>query len=237
MRLAKYLAHAGVASRRAAERLVADGQVTVGGATVTDPARDVAEESGVEVRGRPVAPEPREVHALNKPAGVVSTASDTHGRPTVVSLVESDRRLYPVGRLDADTTGLIVLSNDGELAERLTHPRYGVEKTYRVRVKPALVGERALRRLREGVVLDDGPTAPARVRRAGPGVIELRLGEGRNRQVRRMCEAVGHHVVSLERIGFGPLRLDDLALGESRRLTEAEVQRLRSASPGGARTR
>src|SRR5919198_5471005 len=164
MRLAKLLAHAGVASRRASERLVVDGRVTVGGEVVTDPARDVDESSGVEVDGRPVATESREVHALNKPAGVVSTARDTHGRPTVIDLVESERRLYPVGRLDADTTGLILLTNDGELAELLTHPRYEVERVYRARVEPAPVPERALRALREGIDLEDGRTAPARVR-------------------------------------------------------------------------
>jgi 23S rRNA pseudouridine2605 synthase len=150
MRLAKLLAHAGVASRRAAERLVAEGRVTVAGAVVTDPARDVDESSRVAVDGRIVAAEPREVHALNKPAGVVSTARDTHGRPTVVELVRSDRRLYPVGRLDADTTGLILLTNDGELAERLTHPRYGVEKVYLARVEPPRVSGRPLRALRAG---------------------------------------------------------------------------------------
>src|SRR5215211_6990304 len=185
MRLAKLLAHAGVASRRAAERLVAAGRVTVAGEIVTDPARDVDERSGVEVDGRPVRSEPREVHALNKPAGVVSTARDTHGRPTVVELVSSERRLYPVGRLDADSTGLIVLTNDGELAERLTHPRYGVEKVYRVRLAPSGVSERALRALREGVELEDGRTAPARVRRAGAGELEIAIYEGRKRQVRR----------------------------------------------------
>ena len=230
MRLGKYLAHAGVASRRAAEQLIAEGRVTVRGERVTDPARDVDEASQVAVDGSAIAPERREVYALNKPKGVVSTAKDTHGRPTVVDLIDSELRLYPVGRLDADTTGLILLSNDGELADRLTHPRYGVEKTYRVQVKPALVGERALRALREGVRLEDGRTAPARVRRAGPGVIEVRIAEGRKRQVRRMCEAVGHHVVALERIAFGPLRLGDLAPGASRRLTATEIEGLREAT-------
>ena len=133
MRLAKFLAHAGVASRRAAEGLIADGLVSVGGEVVTNPATDVDESSGVAVNGKPVAPEQREVHALNKPAGVVSTARDTHGRPTVVELVRSRRRLYPVGRLDADSTGLILLTNDGELADLLTHPRYGVAKVYRAK--------------------------------------------------------------------------------------------------------
>ena len=230
MRLGKYLAHAGVASRRAAEVLIAEGKVTVGGQQVTDPARDVDESSRVAVHGRPVSPERREVYALNKPDGVVSTAKDTHGRPTVVDLIDTDLRLYPIGRLDAETTGLILLSNDGELADRLTHPRYGVQKTYRVKVKPPLVGERALRSLREGVSLEDGRTAPARVRRAGPGLIELTISEGKKRQVRRMCEAVGHHVSGLERIAFGPLRLQGLAPGESRLLSDDEVSQLRAAA-------
>src|SRR5881397_2291148 len=166
MRLAKYLAHSGVASRRAAERLIAAGRVAVGGEVVTDPARDVAPGAPVTVDGAGVVPERREVYALNKPAGVVSTARDTHGRRTVVELVPSERRLYPVGRLDADTTGLILLTNDGELAERLTHPRYGVEKVYRARLEPPHVGQAALRALREGVELEDGHTAPG----APPGL-------------------------------------------------------------------
>jgi 23S rRNA pseudouridine2605 synthase len=230
VRLAKYLAHAGVASRRAAEQLVAGGRVSVGGEPVTDPAQDVDESSGVAVDGRPVVPEPHEVHALNKPAGVVSTARDTHGRPTVVELVRSRRRLYPVGRLDADSTGLILLTNDGELAERLTHPRYGVEKVYRARVQPARVSQRALEALRRGVELEDGKTAPARVRQPRPGVLEITIREGRKRQVRRMCEAVGHRVVELQRVAFGPLGLRGLEPGQSRRLSRAEVERLRRAA-------
>ena len=227
MRLAKYLAHAGVASRRAAEGLIAEGRVSVAGEVVTDPARDVDESSRVAVDGRAVGPEPREVHALNKPRGVVSTARDTHGRPTVVELVRSQRRLYPVGRLDADTTGLILLTNDGELAERLTHPRHGVEKVYRARVRPGRVAPEALKALREGVELDDGRTAPARARQPAPGVLEIALREGRKRQVRRMVEAVGHRVIELERVAFGPLGLRGLEPGQSRRLKRAEVERLR----------
>ena len=230
MRLAKYLAHSGVASRRAAEGLVAAGRVTVAGERATDPALDVDEGSGVAVDGRPVAPEPRELHLLNKPTGVVSTARDTHGRPTVTELVPSERRLYPVGRLDADTSGLILLTNDGELAERLSHPRYEVEKVYRARVTPAPVPEGALKRLREGIALDDGRTAPARVRQLRPGLLELAIHEGRNRQVRRMCEAVGHRVAALERVAFGPLRLGTLPAGESRPLGAREVERLREAA-------
>jgi 23S rRNA pseudouridine2605 synthase len=230
MRLAKYLAHAGVASRRASEAIVADGRVTIAGKIVTDPARDVDDSSDVTVDGRAIAPEEHETYVVNKPAGVVSTASDTHGRPTVVDLVGSDRRLYPVGRLDADSTGLILLTNDGALAERLTHPRYEVEKVYHVKVDPQRPSERALRALREGIELDDGRTAPARAHFAEPGVIEIAIHEGRNRQVRRMCEAVGHRVVALRRIAFGPLRLGRLGIGDARRLTPAEVERLRKAA-------
>ena len=236
MRLVKFLAHAGVASRRGAEGLIAAGHVSVGGEVVTNPATDVDESSGVAVDGRPVSPEQREVHALNKPAGVVSTARDTHGRPTVVELVRSRRRLYPVGRLDADSTGLILLTNDGELADLLTHPRYGVPKVYRVKVAPRRVARSAIDALRSGVELEDGVTAPARVRQVAPGVLELTLREGRKRQVRRMCEAVGHRVVELERVAFGPLGLRGLERGRSRRLKDTEVARLRraAAKPGSA---
>jgi 23S rRNA pseudouridine2605 synthase len=230
VRLAKYLAHSGVASRRAAEKLIANGRVTVGGEVVRDPARDVDETSGVAVDGGAVAPEPREVYALNKPAGVMSTARDPGGNPTVVSLIPSARRLYPVGRLDADSTGLILLTNDGELANRLMHPRYGVQKSYVARVVPSPISESALRRLREGVELEDGPTAPAKVRRLAPARFEITIGEGRNRQVRRMVEAVGHRVAALERVAFGPLRLDGLEPGRHRRLSAAEIERLRKAT-------
>jgi 23S rRNA pseudouridine2605 synthase len=219
-----------VASRRAAEELIRAGRVTVRDAVVTDPARDVDESSGVLVDGEPVAPETLEVHVLNKPPGVLSTARDTHGRPTVTELLPSGRRLYPVGRLDADTTGLILLTNDGELANRLTHPRYGVPRTYLARVQGGAVPEHALTKLRTGVELDDGATAPAKVRQVERGVLEITIREGRKRQVRRMCEAVGHPVAELTRIAFGPLRLNDLAPGQHRRLTAAEVQRLRDAS-------
>src|SRR3954452_19322706 len=164
MRLAKFLAHSGVASRRAAEGLIADGRVTVAAEPVLDPARDVDGPEPVAVDGEIVAPPAgRVVYAVNKPAGVVSTARDTHGRPTVVELVPTDRRLYPVGRLDADTTGLILLTDDGELANRLTHPSYEVPKVYRARVADGPVSSGALHRLRTGIRLDDGPTLPAQV--------------------------------------------------------------------------
>jgi 23S rRNA pseudouridine2605 synthase len=232
MRLAKYLAHAGLASRRAAEEIVRAGRVSVGGETVLDPARDVDASSDVRVDGRAVeGAEERAVYVVNKPAGVLSTASDPRGRPTIVGLIGDERRrLYPVGRLDADSTGLILLTNDGELANRLTHPRFHVAKTYRVRVQGGPVGADALRGLREGVELEDGRTGPAQVRRLGRDALEITIHEGRNRQVRRMCEAVGHRVLALERVAFGPLRLDGLSQGGYRRLSEAEVQRLRGAS-------
>ncbi|MBN9622855.1 MAG: rRNA pseudouridine synthase, partial [Actinobacteria bacterium] len=209
MRLAKYLAHGGVASRRKAEEIIAKGVVTVGGEVVTDPARDVDDGDDVRVNGAPIGAEAREVWAVNKPAGVVSTAREPGDRQAVVELVDSAARLYPVGRLDADSTGLLLLTNDGALANRLTHPRYEVAKTYRARLeRPA--GKRELARLRDGVELEDGPTAPAKVRPVGEREIEIVLREGRNRQVRRMVEAVGNRVVALQRIGFGPLRLGDL---------------------------
>ena len=231
MRLAKHLAHAGVASRRAAEDIIAAGRVTVDGDVVTDPARGVTGVEAITVDGRPLAGAPhRVVYAVHKPAGVVSTAHDPQGRRTVVDLVpEARTRLYPVGRLDADTTGLILLTNDGELANHLTHPRYEVPKTYRARVANPPVGERAVRALRDGVELDDGRTAPARVRALGPNELEITIREGRKRQLRRMLEAVGHPVVALRRIAFGPLRLGDLPAGAHRRLSAAEVQRLRGA--------
>jgi 23S rRNA pseudouridine2605 synthase len=227
MRLSRYLAHGGISSRRAAEELIRAGRVTVAGEVVTDPARDVDESSGVAFDGRPVRPVAETVvYAVNKPAGVVSTAKDTHGRRTVVDMVKTDHRLYPVGRLDADSTGLLLLTDDGELANRLTHPRYGVPKTYHATVADPPVREHELKRLREGVRLDDGRTAPAQVRRLSPTRLEIVLREGRKRQVRRMCEAVGHPVTALRRVAFGPLRLD-LPEGGVRRLTPAEVERLR----------
>jgi 23S rRNA pseudouridine2605 synthase len=235
MRLAKHLAHAGVASRRASEALVAEGRVSVDGRVVTDPARDVTGEEAIAVDGEAVrAPGARVVYALHKPAGVVSTAADTHGRRTVVDLVPAGQRLYPVGRLDADTTGLILLTNDGDLAYALTHPRFEVPRTYRARVE-GRPGERALRALRAGVELDDGRTAPAQVRLVGTHELELTIHEGRKRQVRRMCEAVGHRVVELRRVAFGPLRLGDLGAGRHRRLTAAEVERLRTSARGPQR--
>jgi len=229
LRLAKFLAHAGVASRRKAEEIVAKGVVTVGGEVVTDPARDVGEGDDVRVNGDPVGAEAREVWAVNKPAGVTSTAREPGRRTAVVELVDSRARLYPVGRLDADSTGLLLLTNDGELANRLTHPRYEVPKTYRARLRTRIAA-RDLERLRGGVELDDGPTGPAEVRRLGEREIEIVLREGRNRQVRRMVEAVGNRVVALRRVAFGALTLGDIPEGQARRLSEREVAALRKAT-------
>jgi 23S rRNA pseudouridine2605 synthase len=225
VRLGKYLAHAGVASRRAAEELIAAGKVRVGGEIVTDPARDVNESSGVEVDGSSVAPEAREVWAVNKPAGVVSTAREPGRRPAITELVDSEQRLYPVGRLDADTTGLILLTNDGELANRLTHPRYAVPKTYRARLaRPP--SDRDLERLRGGVRLEDGTTSPAQVEKLGDRELEVTISEGRKRQVRRMAEAVGNEVEALTRIRIGSLELGGLRRGDARLLEEGEVAAL-----------
>jgi 23S rRNA pseudouridine2605 synthase len=225
VRLAKFLARAGVASRRAAEEVIAEGRVTVDGEPVADPARDVSEQADVRVDGRAVSAEPTETWALNKPSGVVSTAREPGRRRAVTDLVDSPARLYPVGRLDADSTGLILLTNDGELANLLTHPRYEVQKTYRVELRrpPA---DRDLEQLRRGVELDDGRTAPAQVDRIGEREIEISIHEGRNRLVRRMAEAVGNEVVRLERVQLGPLELGELRPGEARRLTDDEVRRL-----------
>jgi 23S rRNA pseudouridine2605 synthase len=230
MRLAKFLAGAGVASRRASEEIVRAGRVTIDGSVVTDPARDVDDGVVVAMDGAPVAPVSElVVYAVNKPAGVVSTARDPQGRPTVVSLVPSQVRLYPVGRLDIDTTGLILLTNDGELAHRLTHPRYEVPKTYRAVVAHAPVHARALEALRRGVELEDGMSAPAEVAQVAADTLELTIHEGRKRQVKRMCEAVGHPVKRLERIRFGPLELGALAEGGHRQLSETEVAALAAA--------
>jgi 23S rRNA pseudouridine2605 synthase len=239
MRLAKFLATAGVASRRSAEEIIRAGRVTVNGEEVTDPARGVRDADAVAVDGSPVLAEGgRVVYILNKPIGVVSTASDPQGRPTVVSLVPSAHRLYPVGRLDIDTTGLILLTNDGELAYRLTHPSFEVPRTYRARVDRPPIRDAALRALRRGITLEDGPTAPARARRLGgrdSDLLELTLHEGRKRQVKRMCEAVGHPVRRLERVAFGPLALGDLAAGAYRRLTAEELQAVSGAGRSARR--
>lgn len=225
MRLARYLAHSGVASRRAAEELIREGRVEVDGEVVTDPARGVEKGQDVRFDGDPVAPEEREVWILNKPRDVVSTAKEPGSRSPVTDLIQSARRLYPVGRLDADSTGLILLTNDGDLANLLTHPRYEVPKTYRVILRRA-ISDDDLARLTEGVELEDGLTAPAVLERISEVEMSITIHEGRNRQVRRMAEAVDNQVDSLKRIRFGPLYLGDLEIGESRKLTTRETDAL-----------
>src|SRR6266542_5850232 len=226
MRLNAYLARAGVASRRAADDLIKTGRVRVNGAP-GELNTDVGSGDVVEVDGERVRPQKLAYVLLNKPAGVVTTARDSHGRPTVVGLVGHAARVVPVGRLDADTTGALLLTNDGPLAHRLAHPRYGVEKVYEVDVEGEPDDE-ILRRLAEGVDLDDGRTAPARARRVRPLTIELTLHEGRKHQVKRMCAAVGHPARRLHRSRYAGLDLEDLGPGSWRELEPAEVRRLQS---------
>ena len=237
-RLQKILAQAGLGSRRTAEDLIAEGRVRVNGEVARLGTRADAEADTIEVDGAVIGVRQGLVHyLLNKPAGVVTTASDPEGRPTVVALVPPEPRVYPVGRLDADTEGLLLLTNDGELAHRLTHPSFGVDKEYLAEVE-GTPSRGALRRLREGVELDDGPTAPAKVSLVGGSSLRITIHEGRNRQVRRMAEAVGHPVRRLVRVRIGPLSDRRLAPGEWRALTQAEVrslERAAAAPPGPAR--
>jgi len=231
VRLNAYLARAGVASRRGADELIKAGRVLVNGER-GQLNTFVESRDRVQVDGRDVALQPLAYLLLHKPAGVVTTARDPQGRRTVVELVPSEPRVVPVGRLDAGTTGALLLTNDGPLAHRLAHPRYGVEKVYEASVEGD-PGDAALRRLRDGVELEDGRTAPARARRLGPGRVELTIHEGRNRQVRRMLEAVGHPVVRLHRSTYAGLTLEGLEPGAWRELSAAEVAALRGpAAPG-----
>lgn len=228
-RLQKALARSGVASRRLSEELIGAGRVTVNGqlATLGD---KVGASDRIELDGVPILRDPDLVHyLLHKPREVVSTANDPHGRPTVVDLVPSESRVFPVGRLDTDSEGLIVLTNDGDLTHRLTHPSFGVAKEYLAHVE-GLPTRLALRRLREGVELDDGPTAPAEVSMPQDGLLKLVIREGRNRQVRRMCAAVGYPVIRLVRVRIGPITDKDLAAGAWRTLTMEEVRSLYAAT-------
>lgn len=225
MRLNAWLARAGVASRRKADELIKAGRVTVNG----EPGQlntFVGADDDVRLDGEPLAKQKLAYVLLHKPRGVVTTASDPQGRRTVVDLVGHASRVVPVGRLDVDTTGALLLTNDGDLAHRLAHPRYGVEKVYDAEVEGEPSDE-TLRRLAEGVELEDGATAPARVRRLGPGRVELVLHEGRNRQVRRMLDAVGHPVRRLHRSAYAGLTLGGLEPGAWRELEPSEVERLR----------
>jgi 23S rRNA pseudouridine2605 synthase len=231
-RLQKVLARAGFGSRRSCEALIESGRVTVDGEPADLGRRVDIEHDRVAVDGIPVSTRAGLVYyLLNKPHGVVTTASDPQGRPTVVELVPVEPRVFPVGRLDADTEGLILLTNDGDLTHQLTHPRFGVEKEY-LAVVEGRPSAAAVRRLREGVELDDGTTAPARVALVPPNTLKLVIHEGRNRQVRRMCAAVGHPVVRLVRTRVGPIAERRLRPGDWRPLTQAEVRALAAAASG-----
>jgi 23S rRNA pseudouridine2605 synthase len=246
-RLQKVLAQAGVGSRRACEELIAAGRVRVNGEVAALGARVDRDHDLVEVDGAAIGVREGLAHyLLNKPAGVVTTASDPQGRPTVVDLVPAEPRVFPVGRLDADTEGLLLLTNDGELAHRLTHPSFGVDKEYLAEVEGE-PSRGAIRRLRQGVELEDGLTHPATVSAGGPRVLRITIHEGRNRQVRRMCAAVGHPVRRLVRVRIGPVTDHRLPPGQWRPLTRDEVRALERAAvpragvsppePAGARPR
>jgi 23S rRNA pseudouridine2605 synthase len=231
-KLQKVLARAGLGSRRACEELIADGRVSVNGVPARLGQRVDPNTDRVEVDGVPIGVRPDLVYyLLNKPPGVVTTAADPHGRPTVIDLVPAEPRVVPVGRLDQDTEGMLLLTNDGDLTLRLTHPRYGVDKEYVAEVE-GRPSRGALRRLREGVDLEDGRTAPARVASLAPGLLRVVIHEGRKRQVRRMCDAVGHPVVRLVRTRIGPIADRRLRPGEWRRLTIDEVRALERAASG-----
>jgi 23S rRNA pseudouridine2605 synthase len=228
-RLQKVLARAGIASRRASEEMIQAGRVTINGqiAALGD---KVADSDRIESDGIPVLRDPNLVHyLLHKPRDVVSTASDTENRQTVVDLVPSAIRVYPVGRLDADSEGLIILTNDGDLTHRLTHPSFGVPKEYLVHVE-GIPQRSALRSLREGIQLEDGMTAPAQVSMPDQRLLKITIHEGRNRQVRRMCAAIGHPVVRLVRVRIGPITDSSLTAGSWRELTNEEVRSLYQAA-------
>jgi 23S rRNA pseudouridine2605 synthase len=234
-RLQRYLARAGIASRRKCEQLILEGRVMVNGKVVDVLGARVSAGDTVTCDGRTVAPEPLEYYLLNKPAGVVSAVSDGRGRRTVTDLVPSRRRLFPVGRLDRDTTGLLLLTNDGSLAHRLMHPRFQVDKVYRTEVK-GVVTDGELGQLRSGIKLDDGRTAPAGVRLLARGksgsVVELTIHEGRKRQVRRMMEALGHPVIRLHRSRYAMLTDAGISKGGYRALSDDEVAELEKLSGG-----
>ena len=227
-RLNQYLASAGLGSRRAVETLIREGRVTVNGRP-GELADRVDEGDVVEVDGRQVGAEAPLYLLLHKPLGVITTASDTHGRPTVLQLVDAGARVFPVGRLDRDTSGALLLTNDGRLANGLMHPSGGVPKTYQVHVE-GLIGQEDIHRLETGVELDDGVTAPATARALGPGLVELTIHEGRNRQVRRMLDAVGHPVTALHRSSYAGIGVDDLSPGAWRALRPDELALLRTAA-------
>jgi 23S rRNA pseudouridine2605 synthase len=231
-RLQKVLARLGFGSRRVCEDLIAEGRVTVNGEVAVLGRRVDVDGDDVAVDGAPVGIRPGLVHyLLNKPTGVITTADDPQGRPTVVEIVPSEPRVFPVGRLDADTEGLLLMTNDGDMTHRLTHPSFGVEKEYLASVE-GTPSRGAIRQLREGVELEDGPTAKARVTAVDDSLLRITIHEGRNRQVRRMCEAVGHPVTRLVRTRIGPIVDRRLKPGEWRALSRDEVRSLEIAVGG-----
>ena len=234
-RLQKVLAARGWGSRRVSENLIAAGRVTVNGAVAVLGQRVVTTDT-VEVDGVRIGLQPDLVYyLLNKPAGVITTASDPQGRPTVIALVPDEPRVFSVGRLDSDTEGLLLLTNDGELANRISHPSHGVEKEYLVHVTGNVPGN-LVHRLRDGIELEDGMTAPARVSQLSPGLLRITIHEGRNRQVRRMCDAIGFPVQRLARVRIGPLRDAGLAPGQYRELLPHELRQLIEAVAGAPRS-
>lgn len=235
VRLQKLLASVGVGSRRTIEQMIVEGRIRVNGTIAVLGDRATLEDS-IELDGTPLELRVEKVsYLLNKPRGVISTASDEHGRQSVIDLIDSPHRLYPVGRLDADTTGLIIVTSDGELTYRLTHPKHGVDKTYIAKVSGD-VSESELTLLREGVELEDGMTAPARVkvvdRSRDASLVELSIHEGRNRQIRRMMDAVGHPVITLHRVSIGPVSDSGLRPGQYRELTILEIHALNECING-----
>jgi len=235
-RLQKVLAIRGWGSRRVCEEMIAEGRVTVNGSVAVLGQRVDVDTDTVEVDGVQIGLRPDLVYyLLNKPAGVITTASDPQGRPTVIELVPDEPRVFSVGRLDVDTEGLLLLTNDGDLANRISHPSHGVEKEYLAHVNGNVPGN-LLHRLREGIELEDGMTAPARASQLSPGLLRITIHEGRNRQVRRMCEAIGFPVQRLARVRIGPLRDSTLAPGQHRSLTLDEVRQLVEAVAGAPRS-
>ncbi|MFS0615666.1 pseudouridine synthase [Lederbergia ruris] len=238
-RLQKVIAHAGIASRRKAEELILNGRVKVNGKTIKELGTKVSTTDKIEVDEVPVVQEEKKYFLLYKPRGVISAVSDDKGRKVVTDFFPNiEERIYPVGRLDYDTSGLLILTNDGEFSNLLAHPRYGVKKVYIAKVK-GIPAKEALKKLERGIHLEDGKTAPAKVnltsldKRKGTAIIEVTLHEGRNRQVRRMLEAIGHPVMKLKREQYGSLNLHGLNAGESRELTLHEVKHLRTLAQTG----